>query len=861
MDDIPFFDTTSYGLRGGIFADAFSRAGGASSPVEDSATTGTTGTAAAATSTATDSAGGSTSPNTNTTSLSRATEGDSHTSHDALHISHNNHDHTEAPLPSSPSSSLLKRHRTLSVDAVSRREHATTAGGVSEGENMVRATTIGGTAASGGARKRRTWFGKREDSGEWGIEGGSGAGGRGREKAGSDASANPKVVVTLDGEGQQDEKRVQHVISTADGASGGAKSSTKTAAGLSTSAPTPSSGMSSASWGAEASENAPPTSHGRSPSDAGSSASDLVPASSPTPPPPLPPPQSSSSPSSFLNTLKARSAGMAEKQPVLKEAMRKWGVGVNWAAGLRKDGAGGRERVREGEREERERERERGREEADHGEFWDGGREGSGGEGSVRGSYADLRRKVEEREQERLRNASGSGSAESGSISGHNNHGGGARPATRPIDIPGAEQQEQDRDGRGFPGGSPSPRRAPSVRSDTSISSIRKMSPQSSGGGFLSPTAPRTTTELHTSVRTPSGSPRSAEFFGGAAGVGPGAGGLLLDEREGVPTPIQVMPIRAQPKGATMTIPGIHARHRGEVMALGSGGVKGEEGSDGSGNGDGKGARAGDGEGGANGGAGKTIQSVYRLLRRGNGPGQAGGEAEGPGDVKGGSVPSGEGVAVNASGSPNGSGGGVPPSPSPSTPATTTTPILPPPLPPRGAVHGVAQGMLVDGIDSPASQALKSVVQQDAAARQPPPPLPIRRGSEHTSSSGDITNSPTESGGGSSGVLIGSSSGGSIGSSPSASIPTSLSASLITSSPATSTSVPSTTTLSSASDREGAWVPLTADPESLSSASFTQVAVTREEMATAATVPPGNEKWRPPLPPRKSSGSINRVQT
>ena len=95
---------------------------------------------------------------------------------------------------------------------------------------------------------------------------------------------------------------------------------------------------------------------------------------------------------------------MAAKQPTIKEAMRKWRVGVNWAAGLRKDdnnanisSISSHEREKEGEFLK-----------ADHRVVWSGDDPGRRS-ASPRGSYADLRKQVERREQERLREAGQTG--------------------------------------------------------------------------------------------------------------------------------------------------------------------------------------------------------------------------------------------------------------------------------------------------------------------------------------------------------------------------------------------------------------------------------------------------------------------
>lgn len=714
MDDIPFFDTTSYALRGGIFADAFTEAGReetTTSPLNSTATTITT-------------TGASESTSAGTTPAIPAT--------DQNHRTPNEMTHATNALASTPSKPI---YHTRSADALVAVEHDTANNG---DQASIGAEANGAT----GARKRRTWLGKTDGLGDdVSTENGYEQRIWSQEREGRDETV--KVLVTQDKESQDATQRPLQPHSpraiSISGSSPGAEGATRQR--LSTSAPSP---TSSSSHFPPAS---PPPDHSPTPSRSE---------------------QGSATPS-FFSTLKSRSAGMAEKQPVLKEAMRKWGVGVNWAAGLRKEG---RDKDRERARE-KEWDRDSGLNidmEADHGVFWKGARETSDAEGRRRGTYADLRRKVEERERERLGTVS-SGSNDSGS-------------GSRPIDIPGMERV-------GDVLSSKSPSRTPSIRSETSTSSVRRVSPQGvSGNGFLNPSAPRTTTELHTTVPIPSSPPLHAEPFppeGSRQHPESTHNTIFLSPPLDEPTtPTFGTPIRAQPKAATMTIPGIHARHRGEVMALGSEPLKPEDA------GETRGVTS-DGEGRA--GTGKTIQSVYRLLRGGNAQASASVESVGQGVT---------GVGE--------SGGGT--LPSTVAPDPHRRPI-PPPLPPRSSTQPLpvksSPSTPEREVDSPASQALKSVVQQDAARQ--PPLLPMRR---------------------TSGLSFRSTDAMTVSSSP-ASLSPSPSASTVPTSP-------------SPSDPDGSWLALTPEQE----------ATTPSSVMTPTAE--GREKWRPPLPPRRSTSSINIIQ-
>ena len=591
MDDIPFFDTTPYSMRGGIFADAFPAPPVAHPPEPRTAAA----TAAPAP------------------------------------------DHGEPTESGAGMEDVKLVHRSHSADALVDKDDSVVdheQGPPEPDAGVQRAETIPG----GTARKRRTWFGGGK-SGE--SDGDDEAHARGR----SADAAGIQVMVTQDEAPAMPERpplprRRSQGSRSVSGASTSARPSSpppapasSPGAGLSTSAPS-------------------------APSPVAAPAAASAPAS----------PASSS----FLSALKSRGAGMAEKQPAIKEAMRKWGVGVNWAAGLRKhDNSASSNSVSAPERE-----TEREFLEADHGDVWSGDDAGRRG-ASPRGSYADLRKKVERREQERLREAGESG--------------------TESIDIPGVEQEADAA--------------SLDLRRSTSRTSSIRLSPTRGGHApFLSPSAPKTTTGLQTAARTPtatrSGSPPPPERRVGEKGVAPT---IALNDP---PVPAPPVPIRAQPpKAATMTIPGIHARHKGEVMGFGSAPPLQPSSSSTVDAGSSSSAAAPDAPHGT---AGKTMQSVYRLFRGG-----AGGEAgDGASEARAEEPRSGTVAASPTSGPPP-----LPPRAQP-TPTPTPTPLA----------EVRAESPASPPAFSPASQALKSVAEQDAAARQPPS-LPRRRTSQSSAPS------------------------------------------------------------------------------------------------------------------------------
>ncbi|GJJ10858.1 hypothetical protein Clacol_005086 [Clathrus columnatus] len=388
-------------------------------------------------------------------------------------------------------------------------------------------------------------------------------------------------------------------------------------------------------------------------------------------PPSTPPPNSNASSGSLFATLKSRGAVMAEKP---KEAMKKWGVNVNWGSGLRKNDKEQeklREKVKEGDWEL----------DTDHGELW-GHKDGMSDYAGSRPTYAELRRKVEARERER------------------------AQVLTSPPITPAPEEYQQQRIARSsgtkpidIPGVSVHEVFLPPAATPQDIDTPRKASPTNgTTTPFLSPSAPRTTTELqaHTSaahVITPTQTPpREQERQRRISSPGTALpDSLPIAVIEQAPT----IPIRAQPRAATMVIPGIHVSHRNDVMALSSAPPAPQP----------KPSELASphpspslttATGGSTLG---SIQTVRRLFR-------------------------GSTLDVKDYEDRKGS--------STMLPAPTLTP---PPIPPRKQSTEVDRSrqspspvlMKRDSPpESPASRALKSVVEQDAA-RQAPPPLPARK--------------------------------------------------------------------------------------------------------------------------------------
>ncbi|EPQ60135.1 hypothetical protein GLOTRDRAFT_134881 [Gloeophyllum trabeum ATCC 11539] len=332
---------------------------------------------------------------------------------------------------------------------------------------------------------------------------------------------------------------------------------------------------------------------------------------------------SSSPTTSFFSTLKSRAGDKQALSNTAKEAMRKWGVNVNWGA-LRRDGGGITS--------------------TDEGGMDDSGRaESSRSNHKPKFSYADMRAAVAERRERGRASPDVAGSSFQASSS------------SNPIAIPGSQQATEFDTSRSptgsQPGVSPSENQANSSPPD-----------KSERPRFISPSASRTTT----AVQAPGQQP-AADLDA----VRP------EEEPESPPSPIHTQP----PQAPTMTIPGIHASHRGEVMSMGyvppspplpSLDSKGRS---------------------------PAISSVYRLLKSPIlSPAQ---QQQGQGSE-----------------TPRNDAGGQQRS---NTPADEARPT-PPPLPPRSTSTPVAKGADAHvsgggGVLSPASAALKSIATKDESKR------------------------------------------------------------------------------------------------------------------------------------------------
>jgi len=214
-----------------------------------------------------------------------------------------------------------------------------------------------------------------------------------------------------------------------------------------------------------------------------------------------------SSTAAFLQTLKSRAGDKQALSNTAKEAMRKWGV--NWS-GLRKDSTNStnNEEVADGASAPQNETRLRANSAAHR----------------ARPSYAEVRAAVEQRRQQ------------DGSL--------GSDLRTDPISIPQGEKGKE---------------RARSV----SPSPVGGGSSSSSGGSpYLAPPQPA-------SPKPESRSPSPTfplERTASGRSQRDGVPGLMADEsEERPPAPIHTQP----PQAKTMTIPGIHASHRGEVMSMG----------------------------------------------------------------------------------------------------------------------------------------------------------------------------------------------------------------------------------------------------------------------------------------------------
>lgn len=347
------------------------------------------------------------------------------------------------------------------------------------------------------------------------------------------------------------------------------------------------------------------------------------------------------SPSSFLSTLKSRAAA-ADKQALsnqAKEAMRKWGV--NWG-GLRRDGSGGSgSSVPEdlpdvGPSEARVRT--------------------DSNDSSKRASYAEVRAAVAER-KEREKN-------------------GIIEPSVpAPVAIPDGGRVK----GRSVSISSGNVQVHPPSPSISAVSmsppSLSKTNPSSTDGSSLQKTAAPSIS------RSSNNSHSNDPFIDRDLPE--------TDDKRSSPAPVRTQPSYAK----TMTIPGIHASHRGEVMSMGfvappppppskESSIKAP-----------------------------AMQSVYRLWKSPTLSGQQPQESEAPSQVQATDSSEHNGDVAPLSLSPE--------SNHPSRP-------LPPPLPPRSHTSGAISILsdtppsIAERAASPASEALKYIATKDENQRSPP---------------------------------------------------------------------------------------------------------------------------------------------
>ncbi|KAM5536000.1 hypothetical protein V8D89_010258 [Ganoderma adspersum] len=217
--------------------------------------------------------------------------------------------------------------------------------------------------------------------------------------------------------------------------------------------------------------------------------------------------------STFFQTLKSRASDKQALSNTAKETMRKWGV--SWG-NFRRDvaGSGQPDEVPD----------------AGHGDQ----RRPDSRLSTVRPSYADLRAAVEERREREQRAPSQDPSSRSNGTS-----------ASEPIPVPqSSDTKGKDRAESASPG---------NVPVDTSpTSSSNAMKPGASA--MPRPESPNTLERTDSQVS--SSSQQSASH---TLGIVP------VEEEHRPPSTIHTQPL--PPK--TMTIPGIHASHRGEVMSMG----------------------------------------------------------------------------------------------------------------------------------------------------------------------------------------------------------------------------------------------------------------------------------------------------
>ena len=361
---------------------------------------------------------------------------------------------------------------------------------------------------------------------------------------------------------------------------------------------------------------------------------------------------SPSSPGSFLSTLKSRAAA-TDKQALsnqAKEAMRKWGV--NWG-GLRRDGGNSTQD-----------------EIPDVGPSESRNRTDSHASQKNRVSYADVRAAVVER-KEREKNGPVDPSVTSLPVAIPE----GGRIKVRNVSV-----------SSGVSSGHvevhpPSP--------STSAVSTSPSTPSLLAQGYSEPDAAPLPKVAAASMSRSSTASHSSDPFSNDRDVSEG-----VDIHQAPP----VLPIHTQPSHAkTMTIPGIHASHRGEVMSMGFVAPPPPP------NAENNKIKA------------PAIQSVYRLWKSPTLSGQQTSEMQSESQVQVNDLPGQNRDVVPLSLNPE------------SSPQLLPRPV-PPPLPPRSntstttQTHPEIPQSTVERVQpsSPASEALKSIATKDENKRSPP---------------------------------------------------------------------------------------------------------------------------------------------
>ncbi|KAI0375476.1 hypothetical protein BV20DRAFT_1032692 [Pilatotrama ljubarskyi] len=415
--------------------------------------------------------------------------------------------------------------------------------------------------------------------------------------------------------------------------------------------PTPSSRRSASQNSRSASSRAASFSHGGDFSDDGSDSQMATYRSKSPAPPGSSPRQTPSSPSTFLQTLKSRAGDKQALSNTAKEAMRKWGV--NWG-NFRRDHAATASAPAAVEEVP----------DAGHG---DQRRIDSRTQGT-RPSYAEVRAAVAERRERELTPLEEASPRS-------NQH-----ETSEPIPVP---QTGKGKEKEKVP--SSSPAQARPAASSPLAATDEAGAPRSA--------SPATLPVERTQSQVSSSSRESASL----------ALGLAPEEPERPPSPIHTQP----PPPKTMTIPGIHVSHRGEVMSMGyvpppqppapqeSKKV--------------------------------PLQSVYRLWKN---PGAGASTRSEPGPV------SQNGFSGRDQDSAPPSADESEPSPTPAAPAPRSA--VPPPLPPRAnSTHVLGSKPEPPPLPerdlatrSPASAALQSIVSKDRVKRASfsPPSSPGQSG-------------------------------------------------------------------------------------------------------------------------------------